>query len=229
MDCHSAREMHGDGTAYESSGALGATDTTCEKCHDPTQLPQCGIDIHKGKLECAACHVRTTPSRGGYQTVSYQLGIFITQNKFVAVPLNNVAWLMNHRNQQGQEKVTLGNVINEVDEDWALTIFEAGGFSHCIMKEGRKCGDCHGTAVVQAMKAGTFTPVVWEKGRVKNATGIIPVLDGYEWDFPWLRYVSGQWAPFKKPANPMLTFRQYSRPLTQEQFNKLVVPESPKP
>lgn len=39
MDCHSAREMHGDGTAYESSGALEATDTTCEKCHDPTQLP----------------------------------------------------------------------------------------------------------------------------------------------------------------------------------------------
>ena len=69
MDCHSAQEMHGDGTPYESAGAVGATDTTCEKCHDPAQLRKCSIDIHKGKLECAACHVRTIPSRGGYYAI----------------------------------------------------------------------------------------------------------------------------------------------------------------
>ena len=33
-DCHSAREMHGDGTEYDSLKQPGAMDTHCEKCHN---------------------------------------------------------------------------------------------------------------------------------------------------------------------------------------------------
>ena len=33
MDCHSSREVHGDGTEYVSLKQPGAMDTRCEKCH----------------------------------------------------------------------------------------------------------------------------------------------------------------------------------------------------
>lgn len=56
-DCHSAREMHGDGTDYISMKAPGAMDTKCENCHDDLK-PTESHTVHKASLDCKACHIR---------------------------------------------------------------------------------------------------------------------------------------------------------------------------
>ncbi|MCK4668161.1 cytochrome c3 family protein [Candidatus Dependentiae bacterium] len=70
MDCHSAKEMHGDGNIYNTQQQ--AVTTACEDCHispgkvvkemDVTQYTTeiSAHEIHDGKLDCAACHAGWT-------------------------------------------------------------------------------------------------------------------------------------------------------------------------
>lgn len=57
LDCHSAREMHGDGNPYKSLKQTRAMDAKCENCHDPVK-PTESHTTHQGKLDCKACHIR---------------------------------------------------------------------------------------------------------------------------------------------------------------------------
>ncbi len=75
------------------------------------------------------------------------------------------------------------------------------------------------------MRAGTFKPVVWENGILKNAAGIIPVLDGFDWKFVFLNYVNGKWVPIENPAKPLLNYSGYSQPITKDQLARLVQPQ----
>jgi hypothetical protein len=126
------------------------------------------------------------------------------------------------------DKVTTANMLTFVYQNRTMIAF-APRLPHLIMKEGRKCGECHATQVLQEMQKGTFKPVVWEGGKLKNARGVIPVLEGFKWDFVYLNYVGGTWAPIDKPAEPLLNYSGYSKPITKEQFNRLATPQSSKP
>jgi hypothetical protein len=97
------------------------------------------------------------------------------------------------------------------------------------MKQGRKCGDCHGNPILRQIKSGTYKPVEWQGGELKTAGGIVPVLDGYNWNFVFLNYSKGQWVPVEQPAAPLLNYSGYSSPITKEQFEKLAAPQPPKP
>jgi hypothetical protein len=217
MDCHSAREVHGDGTVYDSMQAPGAMDTRCEKCH--TELSKCPSNaVHKGKLDCSACHVRDVPS-----CYNCHFDTKVNERKSVSIPLKNMLFLINRG-----DKVTLANLHTFVYQSRTMIVF-APAFSHWIMKEGRKCGDCHATPLLQDMKAGTFKPVAWERGALKSATGIIPVLDGFKWSFVFLNYVKGQWVPIDKPAEPLLNYSGYSKPITEGQLDRLARPQYRKP
>jgi len=69
-DCHSAEEMHGDGTIYDSQ--MQAVTTACEDCHRTagTVVKEMNVtqysleisthEIHDGTLGCAACHAGWT-------------------------------------------------------------------------------------------------------------------------------------------------------------------------
>jgi hypothetical protein len=213
MDCHSSREIHGDGKSYDSMQSPGAMDTTCEKCH--TDLSNCPSNaIHKGKVDCTACHVRDVSS-----CYNCHFDTKVKEGKSVSIPLKDMLFLINH-----DGKVTLGNLHTFVYQNKTLIVF-APAFPHSVMKEGRKCADCHATQIVQDMAKGTFRPVVWEKGALKNTTGIIPVLDGWKWDFVFLNYVNAKWVPIDKPAEPLLNYSGYSQPITREQFTKLAMPQ----
>jgi hypothetical protein len=217
MDCHSACEIHGDGTSYDSMQAPGAMDTRCEKCH--THLSKCPSNaVHKGKLDCSACHVRDVPS-----CYNCHFDTKVNERKSVSIPLKNMLFLINRGG-----RVTMANLHTFVYQNRTMIVF-APAFSHLITREGRKCGDCHATPVLKDMKTGAFKPVVWEKGALKSAAGIIPVLDGFKWDFVFLNYVNGQWVPIEKPAEPLLNYSGYSTPITKEQLAKLAQPQSAKP
>jgi hypothetical protein len=81
MDCHSVREIHGDGTAYNSFQQPGAMDTKCENCHSPLSENTSHI-VHKGKLDCNACHVRNLPA-----CYNCHFDTRVKENKSVSLPL----------------------------------------------------------------------------------------------------------------------------------------------
>ena len=217
MDCHSAREVHGDGKSYDSMQSPGLLDTSCEKCH--ADLSRCpSSSVHGAKVSCGACHVRDLPS-----CYNCHFDTKVKTGKSVSLPLNNVLFLVNHRNQ-----VSLANLHTFVYQNKTMIVF-APSFPHWIMKQGRKCADCHGTKILRDMKNGDFQPVVWEKGALKGATGIIPVVEGIPWNFVFLNYVDGKWAPVENPASPLLNYSGYCRPISKEQLDRLAAPQTRKP
>lgn len=216
MDCHSVREIHGDGTSYDSIHSAGVLDTSCEKCH--TDLSKCPSNaVHNGKVDCSACHVREMPS-----CYNCHFDTRIKEGKSVSIPLKNMLFLVNHGG-----KVTVASLHTFVYQNKTMIVF-APSFPHSIMKEGRKCRDCHATPVLQEIKTGVLKPVFWENGALKNANGIIPVAEGLKWDFVFLNYINGRWVPLEKPAEPLLNYSGYCKPITKEQLAKLAKPQSGK-
>jgi hypothetical protein len=217
VDCHSAREIHGDGISYDSMQAAGAMDARCESCH--ADLSRCPSNaVHKGKVDCVACHVREVSS-----CYNCHFDTKVQEKKSVSLPLKNMLFLVNNRNG----KVTLANLHTFVYQNKTMVVF-APAFSHLIMREGRTCQECHFTRVLREMKTGAFAPVAWERGTLQNETGIIPVLDGYKWNFVFLNYRNGRWDPIEKPADPLLNYSGYCKPITMEQFARLSTPQAPK-
>jgi hypothetical protein len=209
MDCHTAREVHGDGQAYDSFQQPGAMDARCENCH--TDLSKCpSSKVHGTKLACNACHVRDLPS-----CLNCHFDTRVKEGKSVSLPLNNLLFLINHEGQ-----VTLGDIHTFVYQNKTMITF-APSFPHWVMKQGRECGACHHTPVLQAMKKSTFKPVVFIDGKLQNITGIIPVGEGQKWNFDFLNYENGRWVPIANPAEPLINYAGYSAPLTVDQLNKL--------
>lgn len=216
LDCHSAREIHGDGTAYNSIQQPGALDVRCEKCHEPTaEIP--AHRVHGGKVDCNACHVRDVPS-----CYNCHFDTKVKEGKSVSITLSNLLFLVNH-----DGKVTLANLHTFVFQNKTLITF-APSFPHWVMKEGRKCGDCHNTPILQEIKKNSFSPVRWQNGEIKNAQGVVPVLEGQNWNFVFLNFENGKWTPIQNPAPPLLNYSGYCRPLTREQLDKLEKPRAAK-
>jgi hypothetical protein len=209
LDCHTAREVHGDGTAYVSFQQEGAMDVTCVKCH--ADLSGCpGARVHGDKLDCNACHVRDLPS-----CYNCHFRTRVEEGKSVSLPLNNLLFLVNRRG-----KVTLGDMHTFVYGKKTMITF-APSFPHAVMKEGRSCPDCHAAPLLEAIKAGTFEPVAFKDGRLTNVTGIVPVLDPLRWKLVFLDYAGGRWTPLAGAAAPLLNYAGYCSPLTPEQFERL--------
>lgn len=209
MDCHTAREIHGNGTPCNSIRDPGAMDTRCENCHKPeSECP--GHEVHGDRVDCNACHVRDLPS-----CYNCHFDTRVKEGKSLSLPLKNLLFLVNSGG-----KVTLGNIHTFVYQNKTMITF-APSFPHSVMKEGRSCGDCHNTQIIQDMKKGKFNPVWFENGNPKNVRRVVPVLDGWEWNFVFLNYENGSWIPIEKPAEPLVNYAGYCTPLTREQFAKL--------
>jgi hypothetical protein len=210
MDCHSAREMHGDGTEYSSMKQPGAMDTRCEKCHDPVK-PSVSHTVHAVKLDCKACHERHVVS-----CTSCHFETLFKEGKRVAVPVFGWVFLMNYGGQ-----VTSANMQTFVVPGNKTFLMFAPQHSHSIMKEGRKCDDCHGTETVRQIQKGRLSLTWLEKGEVKQVKGVIPVVDGVTYDAVYQNYREGKWIPIDNPPKPGLHYAGFGKPLTQEQLNRL--------
>jgi hypothetical protein len=210
MDCHSRREIHGDGIEHKTYMEPGFFDVRCENCHDSLS-PSLSHKVHKGKLDCTPCHVRDMIT-----CVNCHIETRLNTSKDTSVPLNNMFFLVNH-----DGRVKLANFLSYVYGNKTM-ITLAPAFPHSIKKEGRKCTECHNSRIVKDIKNNTFQPFWWEKDTVMNVQGLIPVLEDMKWNIVYLTRKDGKWMPLEKPEKPLINFSGYCTPLNQTQFDKLV-------
>lgn len=211
MDCHSSREVHGDGVVYASMQSPGALDANCRNCHKEL-ISKCPSSlVHGDRLDCSACHLRRVNT-----CFNCHFDTRVKEGKSVSLPLKDALFLVNH-----DGKVTPGALHTFIYQNRTMIVF-APSFSHDIMKEGRKCDDCHNTPVLHQMKGGKLKLVTWDGKDLKNTPGVIPVLDDYQWNFPFLNYENGRWVTADRAARPLLNYSGYATPITKDQFSKLL-------
>ncbi len=213
MSCHTAREVHGDGIEYKSMKEPDAMDTQCEKCH--SSIPSTASHtVHRDKLDCNACHVRHVVS-----CYNCHFETLVKEGEKVAIPLSGWAFLMNY-----QGRVTSANMQTFVVTGNKTFLMFAPANSHSIMKEGRKCCECHDTEIVKQVQQGKLNLTWIENGNVKNLKGIIPVVHGVTYKCVYLNYTKGKWIPIDKPPLPGLHYAGFGEPLSKEQLKKLSMP-----
>ncbi|MEW6570620.1 MAG: hypothetical protein AB1390_05540 [Nitrospirota bacterium] len=213
MNCHNAREIHGDGTEYESMKQPGMFDTSCEKCHAAIK-PSVSHTIHRERLDCKSCHVRHVVS-----CYNCHFETLINEDKKVAIPLSGWVFLMNYNG-----KVTSANMQTFVIPGNKTFLMFAPQNSHSIMKDGRQCGDCHGTDIVKKVQDGKLS-LTWLEGReLKNVKGIVPVVEGAAYECIYENYKNGQWIPIEDAPKPLLHYAGHGSPLTKEQLKKMALP-----
>jgi len=210
-DCHSSREMHGDGTECISLKQPGAMDTKCEKCH-PSVKATDSHTVHGEKLDCKACHVRHVVS-----CTNCHFDTLVKEGKHVAIPISGWVFLMNY-----QGKVSSASMQTFVLKDDKTFFMFAPHMSHSVMKNGRKCDGCHGTEIMKQVQKRKVTLTWLEEGKVKNLKGVIPVVKGVDYQCVYQDLKEGKWVPIKEPAKPLYHYAAFGEPLTQEQLNKLV-------
>jgi len=213
MDCHDARETHGDGVEYKSMRQQGAMDAKCQKCHG-TVTPSISHKVHRDKLDCNACHVRHVVS-----CTNCHIETIIKEGKRVSIPVSGWVFLINYNG-----KVTSANMQTFVAPGDKTFLMFAPQNSHSIMKEGKKCDDCHGTEIVKKIREGKLNLTWLENGNVKNMKGVIPVVNGVVYEAVYQDYKEGKWIPIEKPPVPGMQYADFGEPLSVEQLKKLSVP-----
>ncbi|MDD4273697.1 MAG: hypothetical protein PHG14_08215 [Desulfobacter postgatei] len=222
MDCHSKKEVHGDGKIYSSMRQDGAMDTACTNCHtkdtqDYPVLPDTkSHTVHKGKLACNACHVQN--SMTCYNCHFGVLAKTKSRPKSFAMKAKDFLLLVKYKGT-----VTSGTMQTLVGKNNEPFVSYVPYFTHSIMKEGRKCEQCHGTEAVKTLASSqTFTPAVFKDGKLEFYKGIIPVVpDLLNW--PFLEKKGEQWVPFEPKTKPLVQMAVYAEPFTPDDLKKLKV------
>jgi hypothetical protein len=221
-DCHSSREIHGDGKQYESMREPGAMDAACENCHseDSVEFPPVpqsrSHTVHKDKLACNACHVQNTMTCynchfGVLKETGKKSESFVKKSK-------DFLLLVKYRGQ-----VTSGTLQTLVGVDNYPFITYVPYFTHSIMPQGRKCEQCHNTEAVQAMAGGkTFSPGGYET-KSGFYEGVIPVApDLLTW--PFYEKKDGQWVVYEPENKPLVQMGVYAEPLTAKDLKLMNMP-----
>ncbi len=234
-DCHTAADVHGDGTAYASFLQPGAIHVKCEDCHKeggrapvpPSNTPH---NIHLAKLDCTACHSQTTVTcfNCHFQSIAE------AHVKRMYGPVHGYMLLLNRKLEGGQTKVWAGTFMAVSYKDksfYALAPFR----SHTIQKQGRECKECHNNANVQQYKeTGQLQLTKWdaEQRKILMPQGVIPVppdwQEAFQIDFvDYTGELAGEtdptkWEFLKHGADVMQLY--YAEPLTDEQIQKLMMP-----
>ena len=220
VGCHSAGDMHGDGTPYRSMRAPGAVEASCESCHeneggdapafDPTTRSH---KKHKKNLDCAACHVRSTMA---CYNCHFDSALREGKKKGNFLPMKSWLLLINH-----EDKVTSASAMSLVYQNKTFIAY-VPYYTHSIMSPGRTCADCHDNEAVKLIKAGQKVPVVaWKDGKAVPWEGVVPVApDNLEWVF-LNKVAEGQWVPIEGDEPPKVQFAVHGEPLTEKQLKKL--------
>jgi hypothetical protein len=212
-NCHKSAGVHGDGTEYTSMKQPGAIAAKCENCHQsvPSSVSH---KIHRDKLDCNSCHVRHV-----FSCSNCHFETLVKEGKRVAIPLSGWTFLMNYNG-----KVTSANMQTFVVAGNKTFLLFAPQNSHSIMKEGRKCVDCHATENVRKVQGGKLNLTWLENGELKQTKGVIPVVEGVTYDSVYQDYKNGKWVPIENPPVPVLQYAGYGTPLSKDQLKKLSMP-----
>lgn len=210
MNCHTSKEMHGDGTEHNTYLEPGFFDVKCEKCHISLSKIE-SHTVHKDKLACIACH-----DDENITCLNCHIDNRLKSSKDVQIPLKHMTFLLNHNG-----RVTLGNMLSYVYQNRTMITF-AKTFIHSVKRDGRKCVDCHCTEIAKKIKDNSFRMVWWENDSLYNVKGIIPVLEGYDWNLVYLNNENGKWIPIMDPPKPLLNYSGSCSPITIDQFEKIL-------
>ena len=214
MDCHTPREMHGDGVEYLSMKQQGVMDVTCDQCHDNiTRITS--HTIHGNNLDCKSCHVQQVVS-----CTNCHFETMVNEGKRVAIPVSGWEFLMNYNG-----KVTSANMQTFVVPGNKTFLMFAPQYSHSVSKDGKKCEDCHANTNVKKVEKGTIDLTWLENGKVEQTNGVIPVVEGVQYNSIYQNYENGKWTPIANPLDPKVQYVGFGSPLTKEQLNKLVTPQ----
>ena len=213
MDCHTAREVHGDGVEYKSMRQPGAMDAQCRKCHQNVK-PSISHKVHREKLDCNACHIRHVVS-----CTNCHIETVMKEGKRVSIPVSGWVFLITYNG-----KVTSGNMQTFVAPGDKTFLMFAPQNSHSVMKEGRKCDECHGTEIVKKVREGRLSLTWLENGNVINIKGVIPVVNGVTYEAVYQNYKEGKWIPIEHPQSPKMQYAAFGEPLSAEQLKKLSMP-----
>ncbi|MCK4343319.1 MAG: hypothetical protein KAY37_16515 [Phycisphaerae bacterium] len=229
-DCHSSREMHGDGTAYDSMVAPGAMDTHCTNCHDDVASANAAHTQHvqTAQLDCAACHVQTVPSCYNCHLESSIMG---GGKRFVKPLFKDFVFLVNRdRKGDGNTQVTTATFQSLCYKGRTFYTI-APFFSHTVTAAGRDCDDCHGSrAVTEYDENGTIVVARWDaKSRtLKGPSGVVPIPPDWRTAllFDFLTYTGD---PASKKTDPAAwkflktgadaTQMLFATPLTEDQMD----------
>jgi len=210
MDCHSSREMHGDGAEYVSMKQQGAMDVSCGQCHESI-VNSTSHTIHGNKLDCNSCHVQQVVS-----CTNCHFETMVKEGKRVAVPVSGWEFLMNYNG-----KVTSANMQTFVAAGNKTFLMFAPQYSHSVSKAGKKCEDCHANTNVKKIKKGTINLTWLENGKVEQVKGVIPVVEGVQYNSVYQNFENGKWTPVENPEKPKVQYVNFGSPLTKIQLNKL--------
>ncbi|RLB26173.1 MAG: hypothetical protein DRG71_02810 [Deltaproteobacteria bacterium] len=213
-DCHGGSDVHGKGISYDSMRSEGAVSADCTSCHKPGEdfdAESKPHTVHKKKVSCEACHVRSTMT-------CYNCHFIEGHKKTAFFPVKTWTMLVNFR-----DKVTVGGVMGLV---WKGKKFIAyvPRFTHSIDAKGRSCDDCHANKAMKLIKDGKKVPVMkFENGKVIPWQGVIPLAPDKLYFSFMEKDKNGNW--YKLPDNTPVEvqFADYARPLTEKQLKNLMV------
>jgi len=227
MDCHTSKDVHGDGTDHISGRQQGVIDAACTNCHKPAgqegEAPEVPADrhhkIHGDKLACEACHVSNTFSCYNCHFDEFlrlaKAGDKKAKPKSMVGKVKSFLLLVNN-----DGKVTSGGFQTLVGGDKGFVAYVPFE-THSITKDGRKCGDCHGTEAVKALASGKKVKASWlgEDGKVEFLDGaVIPASEKLQWVF--LKKEGGKWVELTDD-NPLVQWAAFAEPLTEPQLKAM--------
>ncbi len=214
--CHKAGDVHGDGRFYHSMRDEGAVRASCEMCHEPKEDDIAAHKVHKGKLDCASCHIANSISClnchfDNFLKTGKRAGNFIP-------PIQDWLLLINYRG-----RVTSGSVQTLVYEKKKFIAYSPY-FTHAVQAKGRECADCHANQAVKLIKEGKSVPMAaFKGGKMVSWRGVVPLVpERLEWHF--LDKAGDDWVLIPDKKAPKTQFACYGEPLTKEQIEKLSMP-----
>ena len=212
VDCHKGDDVHGDGTFYRTMRDEGAVKVTCRECHSLEEDIRAHT-VHKGKLDCAACHVANTTS-----CLNCHFDKFLEQGKRKGnffPPIQDWTLLVNYKG-----KVTSGNVQTLLYKGKKFITY-APYFTHAVQAKARTCTDCHANKAAKRIKKGkSVTMAAFKNGKMISWQGVVPLVPGkLRWDFA--DKDGDKWVLLKSKEKPTLQFSCYAEPFSKEQVKKM--------
>ena len=223
--CHRHYDVHGDGRYRPSMRHPKAVRTNCQGCHVDQiyESPEFDPDteshnVHGDKLDCAACHVRSTMA---CYNCHFDNFLKTGSKKGNFVPMKDWLLLINY-----EGKVTSGSAMTLVYQNKKFIAY-VPYYTHSVASEGRDCDDCHQNDAVSKIQKGEKVPVVdFKNGKIITWKGVVPVVNG-KLDWIFLNKTKEGWEPVPTKADPKVQFAAYGTPLTEKQFQKLAEKAAP--
>lgn len=215
-DCHKGPDAHGDGKAYRSMRVPGAIKADCATCHPDRPASQ-AHSVHKGKLDCTACHVSTSVSCMNchfdtFVKTGKREGNFFLNNSYLL--------LMNHDN-----KVVAGTAMSFVTHKKKHIVYSPQ-FTHAVQKKGHGCADCHANQAVKLMEQGQAVPMMeFKEGKLQSWQGIVPMVHE---KLKWVHQdkEGEKWLPLESDE-PAFVQWWYAQPLSDQQVKSLAKAQVP--